>query len=73
MLLTIFKYLWLLPLSIVYIVWTIKAVKALVRFIIDRKKYKVLLWDDNYEALFIWIAVHIVLLFSTSLVYFLVG
>ena len=74
MLLTIFKYLWILPVAFIYIVWTIFAVKALIRFLINRKKYKnVSFWSDDYEALFIWVVVHLILMFCASFVYFIAG
>lgn len=82
MLLTIFKYFWILPLAIVYIVWTVMAVKDLMQFIVDCKKYKEIskpdpclkpsLLDDGYGALLIWIILHMVLLFSGSFGYFIV-
>ena len=75
MLSTIFKYLWLVPLAILYIIWTIKAVKALIRYVIDRKNHKdISFWSDHsYAALAIWIFIHMLLMFSASLTYFLAG
>ena len=74
MLSTIFKFLWLVPFAILYIIWTIKAVKALIRLIMDRKKYgKVSYLSDDYSALFIWVFVHMLLMFSASFTYFIAG
>ena len=74
MLSTIFKYLWLVPLVILYIIWTIKAVKALIRLIVDRRKYgKVSYLSDDYSALFVWVIVHMILMFVASFVYFIAG
>ena len=72
MFLTIFKYLWILPLAFVYIVWTVLAIKALRLFLNDRKKYKDLsFWDDDYAAFYSWVIVHMVLMFCGSLAYFI--
>ena len=74
MLSTIFKYLWLVPLIVIYIIWTIKAVKALIRFLIDRKKHKdVSFWANDYATLSIWIFVHTILMFVASFTYFIAG
>lgn len=82
MLLTIFKYLWVFPLAIVYIIWTIVAIKNFMQFTIDCKKYKKVslsdpllkpsLLDDNYGTLLVWIIMHMVILFGGSFAYFIV-
>lgn len=74
MLLTIFKYLWILPIAFAYIVWTVLAVKALKLFLEDHKKYKdVSFWDNDYAVFYSWVIVHMVLIFCASFAYFISG
>lgn len=74
MLLTIFKYLWILPIAFVYIAWTVMAVKAFILFLNDRKKYKDLsFWDNDYAVCYSWVIVHMILIFCASFAYFISG
>lgn len=71
MLLTIFKYLWILPLAVVYIIWTIIAFKSLIQFIKDRKKFgRVSCLSKDYGGLFTWVVIHLIFVFVTSFAFF---
>lgn len=74
MLLTIFKYLWILPFVILYILWTVTGVKQFIRWTRIKKDAKAeAFWQNDYICFSTWVVLHVLILFGASLTYFLAG
>lgn len=74
MLLTIFKYLWTLPLAVLYILWTIKGIQQFIPWTRLEKCAKAeAFWQHNCICFSTWVIVHSLILFGASLTYFIAG
>lgn len=73
----IFRYLWLIILGLIYIIWTVKSfsdgIKCFKRNI-RSWKYGLFDWDEDLGAKFVtWLVFNGAFLFIASLWYFMVG